>query len=167
MDDVAGLEACKAFYAEHLYVRFGAPLGCTPEEVSRLEHTIGHRLPAAYVAYLRWMGNDVSGVFRGSDCYARHVLENSRWVKELLAENEMVWEFSADYLCFFCHQGYLCAWFELGDGPDDPPCYFFGEGRYLPDGSRERPQAVGTFSNFLLEELRHAASLSQVRETAA
>lgn len=141
------LEQCKDLYDKQLKKDFGPPVGCTEAQINELERSLAGPLPLAYREYLKWMGADHQGPFRGSDWFARNVLENTAYVPELLRENGVSWELPAVFLSFFCHQGYMCAWFDLLDAEDDPMCWMFRE------VDMPQPKLVGVFSAFLLREL--------------
>lgn len=147
------LDDCKAFYRDHLQPYFGPPAGCTLEFVQELERTLGHRLPESYRDYLAWMGADHEGALRGSDWFANDVIENTRYVPELLQHNNLDWKLPHASVCFFVHQGYMCAWFDLDDSSEDPQCWFYCE------GDTPQPKLAGAFSEFLLGELAHVAEL--------
>jgi len=139
----------RQLYGASLRPRFGEPAGCTEYELTALERAVGHALPAAYREYLLWMGNDVDGVFRGSEWFAADVMENTAYVGELLREHGMEEHLREPVLAFFCHQGYMVAWFELPAEVDDPPCYFFSEGHDMT-----APVRYERFSDFLYAELQ-------------
>lgn len=148
------IDDARAFYDVHLRPRHGTPHGCSFQEIDDLEAKVGHRLPAAYREYLRWMGNDHDGVFRGSDWFSSDVEENTTYVRTLLEENGIDWRPPGPILSFFCHQGYMIAWFDLPAADDDPPCHLFSEGRAMTAPSR-----AGRFSEFLLAELEGMAAV--------
>ena len=142
------LDNVKAYYRTHFGSEFGEPQGCSVAEVEELERTVGHHLPAAYREFLLWMGNDKDGIFRGSDWFLSDIVENTEYVDELLRENGVDWRPEGAILAFFCHQGYMIAWFDLSTTEDDPPCYFYSEGEDMTvPGQRQR------FSEFVLAEL--------------
>lgn len=147
------IDKAKAFYQAHLKSRYGTPRGCSTEEVDAVEKQVGHPLPAAYRVFLLWMGKDKDGVFRGSDWSASDVAENTEYVGDLLQENGLDWQPEGPILSFFCHQGYMIAWFDLPAAEDDPLCYFFSEGDEMTVPKQEE-----TFSEFLLKELEGMAA---------
>jgi SMI1 / KNR4 family (SUKH-1) len=142
------LSKAQEFYQIHLQEKFGEPRGCSEEEIREIERKFGHKLPAAYEEFLRWMGNDTNGVFRGSDWFAKDIVDNTNYVSELLATNGIAWHHRRPILSFFCHQGYMIAWFEFSPSNDDPPCHFFSEGKNM-----SQPEQRETFSEFLENEL--------------
>jgi len=147
------LEQCKDLYEKELRKHFGSPVGCTEAQIVELERSFASPMPLAYREYLKWMGADHNGPFRGSDWFAKDVVENTEYVPELLRDNGVQWKLPAAILSFFCHQGYMCAWFDLQEAEADPKCWFFRE------GGMEQPKMVGPFSAFLLLELKQVAAL--------
>ncbi len=108
--------------------RFEKPVGCSMSEIEELEKKVGFDLPESYKAYLALMGRDYKGIMRGSDCFIDHVIENTEYLSELLQKNNVSYELPKNYLAFFCHQGYIMAWFKLPKENDNPACYFYSEG---------------------------------------
>jgi len=122
------------------------PVGTTDSQIVQLEKYFEVTLPLAYKEFLSWMGNDHEGVFQGSDWFAKDLIENTEYLPDLLADNGV--EYNASKACaFFCHQGYMIAWFELESG-EDPRCFFFSE----TDSSSIK--TYDSFSLFLEKELR-------------
>lgn len=121
--------------------------GTTEAEVLELERALGKRLPGAYRDYLLRSGHDESGPLRGTDCFIRHVLDNNKWLPELLAENGVRWTLPERYVCFFMHQGYVAAWFDLDDPSPDPKSWCYEEGVTLV------PEVRGTFSSVMRAEV--------------
>ena len=147
------LKNCKDFYSEELERYFGAPVGCSLAVIEELEMALNCQLPAAYRGYLLWMGADYNGAFRGSDWFARDILENTEYVPQLLAENNFSGQKLKPIVAFFCHQGYICAWFERESQNVDPNCWYFQE------GDTNHPKQVGVFSEFLLQQLKYIAGV--------
>lgn len=147
------LDKAKAYYQAHLESRYGTPCGCSVEEVDALEKQFGHPFPTIYRDFLQWLGNDKDGVLRGSDWFASDITENTEYVRELLEENGLDWRPNGPILSFFCHQGYMIAWFDLPTDEDDPLCYFFSEGKDMTV-----PERHETFSEFLFKELKGTAN---------
>jgi hypothetical protein len=148
MDPLASI---KAFVRDRVEPRRGTTLGATEAEVAAFERMLGKPVPAAYRSYLLWMGQDVQGVLRGSDCFLSHVVDNNAYLPELLAENEVTFHLPASFVCFFMHQGYIAAWFDLDSADDDPPCWVFAE------GSTPQPKLDGTFASFISGQIRGIA----------
>ena len=141
------------FHEKYVQPYKGPAVGCTNAEIEGLEKQLGFELPTAYKEYLKFMGKDYQGVFVGSDWFIKHVVSNTEWVPELLKENEIKFELPQNYLAFFCHQGYLTAWFELPKLAENPPVWFFTESE-----EDKLPYIFGTFTQFLLEDMRGMAS---------
>ena len=137
------------YYDKLLKKKFGQPKGCTQEEVTGLEEEIGYELPRAYVEFLLWMGKDYNGLFRGSDWFFKDVHENTLYLPEFLSENKLDINLSEKYLAFFCHQGYMIAWFVLPKEGDDPPVFYYSEG-----AKSKQPKNIKSFSSFLLAEIK-------------
>lgn len=146
------LQEIKRFHVEHVEPFMGKPVGCSQLEIDEFEKQIGFLLPEAYRQFLEWMGKDYHGIFRGSDCFINHVVNNTEWLPQLLAENNIDFKLPEHYLAFFSHQGYRMAWFELLKINEDPPTYFYTEGKDLT-----APVIEGTFTDFLFKELKNMA----------
>lgn len=140
------LESVRAYHQLHIEPLLGAPQGCELPKIEALEARLGFGVPEAYREFLLWMGRDFDGIFRGSDCFLIHVLDNNDWLPELLTENAVNSPLPERYVAFFMHQGYIAAWFEIPASPD-PECLFFAE------GATERPEGQGAFSSFLLAQM--------------
>lgn len=121
--------------------------GCSPAEIRSLQNQLGVVLPAAYVEFLLWMGKDVAGCLKGTDVFIHQVLDNTEQLPLLLRENSVEWRLGEHPVCFYSHQGYQVAWFEV-TASDDPLVFFYDECE--DDGIVER----GTLSTFLLALLR-------------
>ena len=131
----------------------GKPEGASASEIAALSEALGERLPQAYVQFLLWMGKDYSGIYRGTDIFIKHVLDNTEALPELLAENDIA-PLTGKQLCYQSHQGYFMAWFALPAESDDPQVFVFGEGQNLSE-----PRAVGTFTQYMLRELTDLAKI--------
>ncbi len=142
------LTSIKSMYSTRYASEFGEPRGCSERDVKALEQDLGRLLPEAYREYLLWMGNDKYGRLKGSDWFLTDVRENTAALPELLSENKISIDQLDDPFCFFMHQGYMAAWFDLCQTSDDPECFFFSEGNDA--GEIEGPK---TFSEFLKKEL--------------
>lgn len=148
------LDEAKAFYAAELQRYYASPpRGATEEEINALEQRLGMSLPAAYREFLLWMGDDLDGIFRGSDCFAHSVLGNTKALKdELLPENGIDLG-SENPVVFFMHQGYIAAWFDRTASEPDPVISFFSE------GNDKGIQTAGCFTDWLMAELFAAAQV--------
>lgn len=141
------------FYKESVRLYKGNPRGCRNSEIQNLEEHFGFELPLAYKEYLRFMGKDYKGIFIGSKYFIDDVIENTRYLPELLAENEIDFSLPDNYLAFFSHQGYMVAWFELPKQNENPPVWFYKESE-----NNEPPKIQGTFTEVLLEDMKGLAS---------
>jgi hypothetical protein len=144
---------CRTFYEHKLKASFGMPLGCSEKDIAGYELSEGVRLPKAYRQFLTWMGKDYSGVFKGSEWFLKDVKENTMCLPELLEDNGVSEQLSGKPLCFFSHQGYISAWFDVSVSEDDPMCFLFSE-----SSSDNQIERVGRFSQFLLGQLNDADS---------
>ena len=142
------LTSIKSMYATRYATKLGEPRGCSERDVEALEQDLERRLPGAYREYLLWMGNDKDGRLKGSDWFLTDVRDNTAALHELLAENGMSFGHLDDPFCFFMHQGYMAAWFDLSQNADDPECFFFSEA----NGKREIEGPL-VFSEMLKKEL--------------
>lgn len=130
------------------------PVGSSAQEILTLESTLGYELPEAYKAYLRLMGNDYHGVMVGTQCFISDVISNNEYLPKLLAENGLPHSILPEkYIAFFCHQGYMMAWFSIPSKTDDPIC------RYFFEGTTETPKEFGTFSAFINQDILANATL--------
>src|SRR5574338_874215 len=116
----------------------GQPRGCWNIEINSLEKQIGFELPIAYKEYLKFMGRDYDGILCGSNCFITDAIENTKYLPELLAENEIDFILPQHYLAFYSHQGYILAWFELPKINEDPPVWLFIESE-----NKELPVIIG------------------------
>jgi len=75
------------------------------------------------------MGNGVS-FFRGHSCFKKEILYLKEWAEELLEENNFPGKLSENDFVFWMNQGYMFCFFKLDEG-DDPPIYYYCEGKRL------------------------------------
>ncbi len=146
------LQRAKRYYESELYGEFGAPRGASDREIMEVEGRLGRVLPAAFREYLRWMGNDFEGIFRGTDCFLRDVEANTEWLPSFLEECGVVFADTATVICFWCHQGCVAVWFHVDGDVADPECWGLTD-----DGKPVR--SVGRFSEYIercLVDLRRA-----------
>src|SRR6476660_6596686 len=81
-------------------------VGCSDEEVRRLEDQFGVHGPAAYREWLRWMGHRAGGFLRGTDVFYDADLPSLKeGALELFHENDLDGALPADALVFYLHQG--------------------------------------------------------------
>lgn len=152
-DEIDYLSEIKEFHRRYIEPYKGKPKGCQDAEIRSLEKSFDFELPIAYKQYLAWMGKDYRGIFVGCDWFISDVNRNTVLVPELLKENEISFILPENYLCFFSHQGYIAAWFELPKSEDNPLCWFYEEGLNL------NPVVEGRFTDVLLKDMRGFAEL--------
>jgi hypothetical protein len=147
------LSEIKQFYDNNIRPYIGKPHGCTKRDVLNLEKEIGFALPDAYKEYLLWMGTDVEGIFRGLDYFFDDIIDNTKYLPELLAENHVRFALPEHYLAFFGGQGYQYTWFNLPKESEDPTAYYFCESEKSNEVVR-----VGSFTETLFKEMRGFAT---------
>lgn len=129
----------------------GSLVPCTTDEIAALEALIApHRLPAAYVEFLRYGGKQLAGVFRGVDfsyAIARLMREDSyRDILRMLRRFDKAAVIPDTMFVINEHLGSNFTYFDLGEG-DDPPIYLWEEGEGgLDTAIREHDR----FSSFVL-----------------
>lgn len=100
---------------------------CSSAEVQALEHQFQIRLPAAYRAFLLFMGRRPDESFDGSDCAYRHLAGLRTGAERLLLESGQPFSLRGQDFTFFMHQGYQFLFFPCDDASDDPPVYHYLE----------------------------------------
>lgn len=153
--DKMHLERQKAEFHEKLGARAAGIKGCTEGEAGALETRVGRTLPAAYRAFLLWMGVDAGPLLVGSQWSCRYLADIQEYAVELLAENVFPQPLPDDAFVFWMHQGYQFLFFRCAEG-DDPPVYYYHEARHKADFE---PYAE-RFSDFISEAITDAASWS-------
>jgi hypothetical protein len=130
------------------------PVGCSMDEITELESALGSSLPQVYKDYLLLMGKDYDGVMVGTGCFLSDVESNNEYLPKLLEENNLrEFVLPEKYVAFFCHQGYMMAWFSIPSSESDPLCTYFFE------GTTAKPEVYGTFSEFMEKDLMGNAQL--------
>ncbi len=131
------------------------PVGSSKDEIINLQKSLDCELPKAYREYLELMGKDYKGVMVGTDCFLSDVESNNQYLPEFLKENNQVnYKLPKKHLAFFCHQGYMMAWFSLPNENHDPQCDYYFE------GSSETPKEYGSFSEFMKKDILGNAKLT-------
>ncbi len=151
------LSEAKQFHRAAIEPYKGPPVGATEAEVAALEQEIDFALPEAYRQYLLWMGRDYNGCFVGSDWFLQNGYNNGMKSNDLQDLHGLDFgQFTPPehFFVFFMHQGYILAWFSLPKDSEDPLVYCFGEGQGMTV-----PKLQGSFTQFLLTELKGVASL--------
>ena len=123
-------------------------VGCTTDELNRLEEELGISLPKSYQEFMLWMGNGAGQFLRGSDCFFQHISYLREWAIELLEENNFPEALPDDAFIFFMHQGYQFSFFRLSEG-DEPPIYYYCEGENKTSFTNSHKK----FSDFLVKEI--------------
>ena len=139
----------KKYHQLYIQPRGGKAVGCPEREIQILENSSDFELPLAYKQYLNWMGKDYSGAFVGSNCFITDIEANNEIVADLLAENKVKFQLPAHYLCYFTHQGYMAAWFELPKQNDNPPVWFYNETM-----TSKQPVIEGDFTEVLFRDMQ-------------
>ncbi len=148
------LAEIKEFHQQFVQPYRGIPKGSSNRQISELEQHFGFEFPLAYKQYLAFMGSDYNGVFVGCDWFTNNVVENTGIVPEVLAENNISFKLPENYLCFFSHQGYMMAWFELPKLNDNPSVWFYTEATKMKE-----PTIEGTFTEVLFNDMCILASV--------
>ncbi|MEO1482286.1 MAG: SMI1/KNR4 family protein [Myxococcota bacterium] len=141
------LASAKAVYEAELLSRWGQPNGAAESETRELESRLGLKLPAAYLEFLRWMGNHTRGPFAGTDMFIGDIAPNTEYAREFFDEHDLG-AFPTDGLCFYSHQGYILGWLRVSADPN-PECFFVGE------TSREIAHG-GRFADFIKQSIERA-----------
>ena len=109
--------------------------GCSEREIARLESKFGVRLPSPYRKFLSRFGRDrdASSVLSGSDYFVPVLFELRAWADELLQENGSPFQLHPKDFVVLMHQGYQFFYFRADGTSDDPPVFFYFEGREQPE----------------------------------
>lgn len=130
---------------------------CTEQEIYSLEADLSITLPKAYKEFLLWGGHEAGGLFEGSDCFLRHLLNIQEWAIDLLNENSFLEILPKDAFVFYMHQGYEFMFFNLSEG-DDPPIYIYNE----QNNHSSFVKAYPKYSEFLLTFLEEQAKYLKI-----
>lgn len=149
------LEEFIKIHKNYIQPKKGQAVGCTNSEIENLEKNFGFELPLAYKEYLQFMGKDYKGFLVGTNCFITNVIDNNKWLPELLKENNLDFKLPKFYLTFYSHQGYIMAWFELPKIDENPPVWYFHE------ANTKLPIIEGRFTDFLIKEIEQAVSFSK------
>jgi hypothetical protein len=121
--------------------------GCSEREVAKIELFFKVKLPATYADFLLAMGKDAGDFMKGSSVFYDEVFDLRQWSSELLDENDFR-PLPANTFVFWMHQGYQFAFFFIDD-VDDPPVYYFSEGKTNDDFEK----TGNAFTDFLEKQL--------------
>lgn len=98
-------EAFRRVLAEYLIER--THVGCSSEEVQRLQEHCGFTFEENYILFLREMGHGAYGFAEGSDYESDALLEIQDWASDLLAECGLPPLSKDKFWVIYMHQGYL------------------------------------------------------------
>lgn len=119
-------------------------VGCTREDIARVEADAGVAAPSAYVAFLERMGREAGEFYRGSEMFGPWLGRLTGSGRELVEEEESELRLPDDAVVFCMHQGYQFLFIRSGEGAD-PPVYW-----YLEDSGRFEKKA-DRLTDFLIE----------------
>ena len=121
--------------------------GCTSKEIAKIETFFGVELPLAYRDFLYLMGKGAGDFMKGSSVFYNEIFDLREGSSRLLEEDEFK-PLPENTFVFWMHQGYQFAFFYLNEG-DDPPVYFYYEGRGYEDFEKKEK----SFTIFLEKQL--------------
>ncbi|MBO9635729.1 MAG: SMI1/KNR4 family protein [Chitinophagaceae bacterium] len=116
-------------------------------DIRRVEASYNHKLPFAYLEFLKYMGRGTSRFMVGSSVFMDELLELYDWAQELCLENDIP-SIPDNAFVFWMHQGYQALYF-LPDEGDDPAIYYYHEG----SGAKRFEKQKLSFIDFLKTEL--------------
>jgi hypothetical protein len=121
--------------------------GCSRREIAKLESRFGVRFPSPYRRFLARFGRDGDASFalRGSDYYIPRLFDLRSGAEELLRESGSPFALHPQDFVLLMHQGYQFYYFRADGASDDPPVYYYFEGRTRPE------QKFSTVSDWLRE----------------
>lgn len=130
--------------------RYSAPTGASAsnEEIDSLATRLGVHVCEPLREFFVWIGHDVDGLFRGTECLLDHFEENVAWLPELFAEMNVPFDSTGKPVCFYCHQGYIAYWYHSDPEVLDPRCWTLAD-----DGVHASPTLAGTVSEVLSREV--------------
>lgn len=121
---------------------------CNSIDITNIEEKFNIVLPQAYKDFLLTMGRDAGAFMRGSSVFYPDILNLQTWANGLLKENGFT-VLPLNSFVFWMHQGYQLAFFSLKEG-ENPPVYFFSEGR----GQRDFVKIENSLSDFFVNQLK-------------
>ncbi len=119
--------------------------GLNDIEISNIEDYFNVSLPQNYKEFLRFIGKSGGEFLRGEDCFYDRIYELREYAEDLLKEDESDFELKKEYFIFYCHQGYIFAYFDTLKG-NESPVYLYREGNLKPENYSEN------FLSFLNEK---------------
>lgn len=105
--------------------------GCTANEIAEIESYFKVQLPNAYTDFLKTMGRGAGDYLKGSSVFYDEIFDLKDGAVDLLTENNFK-PLPEDAFVFYMHQGYQFAFF-LSETSDDPPVFYFYEGKNKSD----------------------------------
>ncbi len=131
----------------------------TPEELEKIQEIAGEKqIPKAYTEFYKHMGNGVA-FLRGHSCFHNEIFNLRSWAEELLNENNFQTKLTENDFVFWMSQGYMFCFFKLDEG-DDPPIYYYCEGKNLSGFYR----IAESFSSFLYRMYIKDRDLFKIKE---
>lgn len=116
-------------------------------DITGIEEEIKMTLPKVYRTFLSLMGRGAGDFMKGSSAFYNDFYDFKYGVTEIIQDNKLP-KLPEESFVFWMHQGYQFAFFLLSEG-DDPPVYYFTEGRNQLDY-----QKIESLSEFFLIELK-------------
>lgn len=131
-------------------------VGCTEEEIIKLEDRVGFKLPGMYKEFLFAVGHESGRLFQGTAVHYMNLIEIQEWAKELLEENNNPITLLNTSFVFSMHQGYEIRFFDVNMG-ENPPVFLWYEGMENPASAIK---LFDTFEECLLQEIEDHSSVS-------
>lgn len=131
-------------------------VGCTEEEIIKLEDRIGFKLPGMYKEFLLAGGHGSGRLFQGTTVKYINLIEIQEWAKELLEENNNPITLPSTSFVFSMHQGYEIRFFDVNMG-ENPPVFLWYEGKRNPASAIKLSD---TFEEFLLYEIEDHSNVN-------
>jgi len=125
-------------------------IGCTEEEIVKLEEKVGFKLPETYKQFLLAAGHESGRLFQGTVVHYIDLIEIQEWAKALLEENHNPIALPNSSFVFSMHQGYEIKFFDVDMG-ENPPVFLWYEGMENPASAI---RLFETFDEFLLQEIK-------------
>ncbi|KAF0813553.1 hypothetical protein IGB42_01904 [Andreprevotia sp. IGB-42] len=147
------LISSKDFYQQCIAPQRGDPSGSAPLVIEKVSDRLGLRFPAAYLEFLRWMGNDTAGVLSYANWCLHDLPANQTFLQVLLEDAGASYQLPASAVVFYSDHGCRAAWFDAAAPAPDPYCYFMND-------DMAEPVAAGAFSGLLLQALKDSCTPS-------
>lgn len=143
-------------------------IGCSEEEILKLENSLKLSLPLAYKEFLRFAGKGLGDFEVGSTIFYDDIdlIELQEIAREFLIEDNFPQKLPDDAYVFWMHQGYMFCFFRTSEG-DNPPVHFHRES--FKEDFAWNYQAH--FTDFLITEMRdqvrHRLETEEIRSRIA